>query len=31
MQAGATDEGRGYLGWRHHVTMTTLAYGFLLL
>jgi len=24
-------EGRGYLGWHHHVTMTMLAYGFLLL
>lgn len=23
-------EGRGYLGWHHHVTMTMLAYGFLL-
>jgi len=24
-------EGRGYSGWHHHVTMTMLAYGFLLL
>jgi SRSO17 transposase len=24
-------EGRGFLGWQHHVTMTMLAYGFLLL
>jgi SRSO17 transposase len=23
-------EGRGYLGWHHHVTMTMLAYGFIL-
>ena len=24
-------EGRGYLGWHHHVTMTMVAYGFLML